>query len=995
MRAALHRDDGKRVPVEVAVVGEENRRVEPRDVGHLQREALARHHGSRVARLEGQREHTRDLRGAIGRDDLDLVGPRRRPRREAGEPAAVEGEPVGQGRAVRESRREAERIPVGVRKAVELRRHAEGDAGRERSAGIVRRAIGERREKHRPVVDRSHCEHEVVGDRLLPIRDEDPERHVAEEVLRRRARQDPRRRVEGQPVGQRRAVLAQDRIAQCVAVHVDPEPRERDREGLVLRRDPVRIGLREAGRVVHRVDHEVEDPGRGLETIARRQFQPDAAMEVLRRGAGDRQRLGVKQDPGRQRRAARPRERHCHRIAVGFAHEVLGERQREGRVLVRMLRRDLADLGGAVRLLQVDPEDRRGNERAVGDGDRDLDGARQDRMAFDHDVAGRVEMRGEAVAALHRHDRQRIAIGVGVVRKREGSRDGDGGGRAGCKGVVRRAGGIGDGRKRQHQRPLGHRNAVIRHQHKIDRTREIRRGHARKRARLGVEGEPRRQAGPIRRSDRKRQRVAVGVSDRTQRDHRLERGVLHPLEGELIDFRSIVHRGEVDANLTVVAKPREILDPVADPHLAVEVGRGRHREVAECILRDRDLGRHGKTCEEERVTVGVPVIAEDARERNEERLVLGSGEEVVPRLRGVGQRGHVNPERAVDGQPVAVVDPVGQLQFAENVLGGGVEPSTIRLLGRSVEPEEAQRVAVGVIVVGEEHGRIDHQRAVFLHAQGVTRRDGKVVRRQDADRDVAPAHRAMHVGHAVAEARVAEIVGARREHDLSVHQFHGAVVAIEDLDQLQCVALGVAVIGDEVSDGEDQRHVLVDHEGPVGVRHRRVVHRREVHRHGPGAGQAPVADPVDEGHRPVDVLVRHELQIAARKLVHPAALAGPGGEEGDRVLRVGVPVVEEKIGLGDHEGRILDALIEVRAGDRGDVGRCHVDRDGGARRAGDAVVDRVGEGHLAVEVGVRGEDGLVAIEHDRAVARRTHRNHRQCIAVGVGVVGEERRDRDS
>ena len=117
------------------------------------------------------------------------------------------------------------------------------------------------------------------------------------------------------------------------------------------------------------------------------------------------------------------------------------------------------------------------------------------------------------------------------------------------------------------------------------------------------------------------------------------------------------------------------------------------------------------------------------------------------------------------------------------------------------------------------------------------------------------------------------------------------------------------------------------------------------------------------------------------------------GQAGGAVAeRVAVHIGEIARNIGRHSLAVIGEAIGNRRRQRIVVNRVHGDSNGRGIGAALAIVDGVSDCVRAVEIGIRRiGDGAVRIDHHRAVRRRCSGNG-QRVAIGVGVVRQNRDD---
>ena len=415
--------------------------------------------------------------------------------------------------------------------------------------------------------------------------------------------------------------------------------------------------------------------------------------------------------------------------------------------------------------------------------------------------------------------------------------------------------------------------------------------------------------------------------------------------------------------------------------------------------------------EDECLAVRFDVVCKQFRdEQRQRRLILGERQRIIDRDRRVVNRQDLDLDSGRDRETGRVGDRVGQRQRAIEVdrwrdaILTVLERGYRRVRRRTDETKEGDGLAVRIIVVGEELGRIDVDIGVFERPKAmVGHRDRDVELGQDGERHVADAVGAVRVGHTVGEGGIAEIAFARREHGGVADHLNGAVVAVEELDDCEAVAFDVAVVGQQHREIDDQRRVLVankdtlrvvDGADAVGIGIGPVVDRGNLKGEGPRAGQPSVRDRVAEDRRPAGILPRHEaVASAGQALDAPEIVRHLKRDQADRIA-IKIAVIANKVGRGEFERRVLVRAELVSGDGRRVVGRLHVDGHGTRPGAIDIIGDDIVEAGLAAEIGIRCECDVRAVETQRAMDRIEHLDEADRITIDIMVVRQKLRRGD-
>ena len=566
---------GKRCPAaergvdrqEVAVGVDEEARRQREGEGHV---LAGRLQSDRV--LDGgRRVHALDVEverggrggtGRVGGGHLDAVDRQRIVARRAVEGAGgcVEAEPVGQRRAVREPRRERDRLALLVDEEAprELPAVAFALDGQER-----RQLLAGGQGEFRGVVHRGDLDvHQDRGRRAVHVGRRDAHRHRAvvrvvgcrEELARRRI-EGEKARFQGRSVGERDA----ERQRVSVGVREEVVGQRHELARLVLGDDPrVERRRRHRGRVRPHLEAEVE-AHLGARGIDRHEPEAERRRIAVAGRARDGAGRGIEDEPVRQRAAIGALEPVGEQVAVLVSEGVVGRRPGERavrrrhqrvRCVAHQCRRPVvgADVEAQGRL--------RGRAGAVRGHDAHGEGVdvqvRRYRLEAPRGaVEGKPVGQWRAVGH-HRLEAQHVPL-VGVSKEARGQGVAVGGAvadetldllRRRNDTDGRRVVGVlddqGEGRRRLGAGPVGS------HEPDVDAADVLVRGRPAEGARRGVEGEPGRQRAGL---DGDRQHVAgVGIGEEAVGQRPDERGVLGRLvlqPGEL-RFGRIVHVDDVD-----------------------------------------------------------------------------------------------------------------------------------------------------------------------------------------------------------------------------------------------------------------------------------------------------------------------------------------------------------------------------------------------------------------------------------------------------------------
>ena len=771
-----------------------------------------------------------------------------------------------------------------------------------------------------------------------------------------------------------------DRIAVIVAV-VGQEIRQSERDRLVL--DPgERIGSR-IGDLGHGQDVDYHVAGLGRDSaleVGAMIADRDRAVEVLR--PVQRQALALGVDRDRKSRAGAGRE--------ALVHNDVRE-DRVGRLALGRLdvdpHRDCADI------------DALGRHAAEGDGLRIegqpvrklrlvlLERARLPAIRRKRKIAVRGEegVAREECIHLRRHADRRIDHDLerdGPVRARPSGGDGLG----------RREGdlhprGIGV-RGRQH---VGHHEDTALGVEvepvwqrapagASGRDGGARHGQERK---IGIEGDPRRQRRRILRGDR--QRACPARSALLEADFNLD-GLSRIHHG----LRHLAFEGE---------RVRIEGEPVGQPPAACERG-GDGDACRERVGGELQAEVHGGTIRpvavdhagdpgaliEDHVAIGLDVVAEDLARDEHDGLVLETEGHVVEEHRHVVAGHDLDRDEGPVGAASAVGDLIGEARCPVVVRAGREGDEAVRAkLDLAVEREplhcaQDERIPVRIGVVGEEIGRVDHDRLVLEgRVAAVIARRGRIVERDHVQRHGGGRARAAGIDEVVVEAGGPELI--RREADLARRLIEDERAVGDRVDALEedLVALEVHVVRPEVGEVEHVDLVEPDRR-PVDPAARRVVHGVEVELDRcRGRKTVRVAQRVGEAREAVVVrhgIEGHELAVDPRPApgrVAPAdlveRLAFGTHERAERddaeAVAVDVAVVREEVRDADPQDLVLVSVEHSIIGAHGRVvdGReVHLDPRG--RLPSMRVAHRVLEERVTVEI-LRPEEAHRAVRVER------------------------------
>ncbi|RJR95314.1 hypothetical protein CS559_03105 [Dickeya solani] len=194
----------------------------------------------------------------------------------------------------------------------------------------------------------------------------------------------------------------------------------------------------------------------------------------------------------------------------------------------------------------------------------------------------------------------------------------------------------------------------------------------------------------------------------------------------------------------------------------------------------------------------------------------------------------------------------------------------------------------------------------------------------------------------------------------------------------QAVAVHIAVVRQHI----DGHRRVFQRGGRVVHRHRRVIDRRDAHRHGRGGGAAvAVADGVADGVAAVVVGGRRIGQRTVGVDHHRAVSGRRGGHR--QAVAVHIAVIRQHI---DRHRRVFQRGGRIIGRHRCIVHRRHRDRHNSGGRAALTVADGVADGVAAVVVGRRRIGQRAVGVNDYRAVSGAGGSHRQRIAVHIAVV---------
>ena len=429
---------------------------------------------------------------------------------------------------------------------------------------------------------------------------------------------------------------------------------------------------------------------------------------------------------------------------------------------------------------------------------------------------------------------------------------------------------------------------------------------------------------------------------------------------------------------------------------SVVVRRRRVGKAAVGVQRQCAVRRPAHENGRQRVAVDVRVVAEHAWRRHRQHGVFIRAVAVVDRHRRVVHGVNRNRHRRDVRVEAAVVRLVGKAVGSVVVGGRRVGEAAVgvqrqRAMRRTGHQNGGDRCAVDIAVVAEHARRGHRQRGVLRSGVAVVDCDRRIVHGVDRHRHCRDVRIESGVVRLVGETVRPVVVRRGRVGEGAVGvQRQRAVRRAAHQDRGQRVAVDVGVVSEHTGRRYRQPGVLVR---AVAVIDRR---RCAVHRVDGNTDRRHV-----RVHDVVVGLVREAVRsgVARDRNVGEAAVgvqrqrAVTRTDHVDRRQRVAVDVgvVREHTGRVDEERHVLVRAVAVVDRDwrRVDDGDRYIDRRG--RAAALAIGDRVGE-RVAPAVARRGRvrNRPVGIDRRRAMQRDGHGHHRQRIAVGIGIVGQNR-----
>lgn len=389
--------------------------------------------------------------------------------------------------------------------------------------------------------------------------------------------------------------------------------------------------------------------------------------------------------------------------------------------------------------------------------------------------------------------------------------------------------------------------------------------------------------------ERRRRRRAVGA--RRQDDAPAHRIAIGEARGERRRGDAHRHRPGRRRPLVVAHRVGEAVDP----------DEARRRRVGDAAVgADRDLAVPGQAEDDQlaRIAVGIAGLGQEIEGDGGARG--GAGGDRRGDRRGVRAH-HLEARERARLATAPVAHRVGELVRAAEARGREVGDALVgghgeAALQRQAEPDEPQRIAVRIVVVGEQ---IQGERGVDRGRRRIVAGRGRPVRRRDIDGDERARRRTLRVDRGVTEAVAAEEARLRLvAQGLVGEQRDAAVAGRAERGDRQ--GLGVMIVGQDRDGHRDPglgRH-------PVGLRHRQVVDQHGDHALGGRAGR--VLDRVGEAvaaEKAGGGCV--EQRLLDRVEDHRAV---PGGAEPDQGQRWRARIIGERP-HGDRRGRGGDDQI--------------------------------------------------------------------------------------
>ncbi|MDT4844657.1 hypothetical protein FQZ97_786240 [compost metagenome] len=303
-------------------------------------------------------------------------------------------------------------------------------------------------------------------------------------------------------------------------------------------------------------------------------------------------------------------------------------------------------------------------------------------------------------------------------------------------------------------------------------------------------------------------------------------------------------------------------------------------------------------------------------------------------------------------------------------------PATVRQLERVaidtllIDDDEAEIVAVRIVVVAEKIGDADDEGNVFDAGEAVGDDDRRAVGRGDVDRDPARVDAVDVIGDRVLEPGFAVEIVVRREDDLAVDQFDRAVRPRPDEYDAQRITIHIAVVRKKRR-GRDNEDGVLDTGYPVIHGYRRIVGGNDIDVDIAGGGTLTIiGDRVGELVRARILAVRPVGEGDAVVAIH---FERDCGDDARRAVCRGH--VDGERGLGIKRRRAVDAAGRGIDGKPGRQRRTASKHRGMGYRTG----------HAAKRWHVDGN--FRDVHRQRAADRLADRHDADWIAVIVAVVG--------
>ena len=306
----------------------------------------------------------------------------------------------------------------------------------------------------------------------------------------------------------------------------------------------------------------------------------------------------------------------------------------------------------------------------------------------------------------------------------------------------------------------------------------------------------------------------VSVVRRHLADDAAGRLVLGDPEPALLEGRGVVDRGHMHGDAGGVEAALAVAHRVAEAGLPMEIGVGREGDRAVGGQRHRavpgvlDAGHPQPVAIDVVIVGGQPALVEDG-------WGVLVGVDIVAGGHGsVVDRGHLDPHRGGVEAAMAVADRIGERGFAveigvggeDDMVPGQLDRAVLRLLHR----DDAQRVAVGVMVVAGEEAAGHADRGILGGGQPVVGGDGRIVDRRHLDPGHGGVEPALAVADGIGERGLAVEIGVGGEADAAVRIQHDLPMAgALDADDMQKVAVAVAIVAEQRRRLDPQRPVLV------------------------------------------------------------------------------------------------------------------------------------------------------------------------------------------